>query len=87
MYTIRSTRRFEKQYTKLQKKIRDKVDKQIAFLAQNPHHPSLNTKKMQNTHLWECRVDYHFRMVFELQEKQVIILLFVGTHEIYRKVA
>lgn len=86
MKKLWTTRTFDKQYAKLPERIQDKVDKQLGFLKHSIHHPSLNAKKMQNTQLWECRVDYHYRIVFELKNEQVIVLLFVGTHEIYKKV-
>jgi mRNA-degrading endonuclease RelE of RelBE toxin-antitoxin system len=87
MFKIERTKTFAKQYGKLPKKIRDKVDKQLDFLIENPQHPSLSSKKMVNSEYWECRVDYHYRIVFRWQDDTLIILMFVGTHQIYRKAA
>jgi mRNA-degrading endonuclease RelE of RelBE toxin-antitoxin system len=87
MPKVRSTKRFDKQFVKLPATIQSKVKKQLALLMESPQHPSLGTKKMVNSKFWECRVDYHYRIVFKWQKETIIILLFVGTHQIYRKAA
>lgn len=88
MYKFRYTKSFVKQYARLPEHIQKKVKKQLRFLSKDLFHPSLYTRKMQSTNnIWECRVDYSYRIVFEIHDEEFIILLFVGTHEIYRKVA
>lgn len=85
MYKIERTKTFAKQYAKLPVHIRKKVDKQLIFLIEKPDHPSLALKKMINSAYWECRVDYHYRIVFRYLDETILVLLFVGTHEIYRQ--
>jgi mRNA interferase RelE/StbE len=85
--TILLLKPFPRQYRKLPKLVQKKVDRQLQLLAQDIRHPSLRARKMQNTeHIWECRVDYHYRMTFKFIDN-TIILRSVGTHEIYRNVA
>jgi mRNA interferase RelE/StbE len=87
MPKLRITKQFDKQFVKLSPRIQQKVKKQLLLLMENPQHPSLRVRKMVNIEVWECRVDYHYRIVFDWQADDIIALLFVGTHEIYRKLA
>ncbi len=85
MWTLKRSKSFLKQYLKLPQPIRRKVDRQLIQLIQDMHPPTLRAKKMVNqTDIWEARIDLHYRMTFTL-EHEVITLRRVGTHEIYRK--
>lgn len=81
MYIIRFTPRAKKQQSKLQKPTQQKLLKQLIFLMQDCHHPSLYTKRKQGENRWEARIDYHYRFTFEVQE-QTIINLSVGMHDV-----
>lgn len=83
--TIRRTKSYVKQYTKLPERVRKKVDKQLARLIQNIRHPSLNAKKMSGRNdIWEARVDIHHRMTFQFAN-DMIVLRQVGAHDVLRK--
>jgi mRNA-degrading endonuclease RelE of RelBE toxin-antitoxin system len=83
--TIRFSKPFVRQYTKLSASVRKKVDQQLRRLAENARHPSLSARKMTNQgDIWEARVDYHYRVTFQMT-RDLIILRRVGTHAIYRK--
>ena len=63
---IKSSRRFDKAYVKLPRDIRDKVDKAIKLLEENPRHPSLQTRPVQGFEgVYEARVDIHYRLTYE----------------------
>lgn len=44
------------------------------------HHPSLHIKKMTAIEKWEVQIDYHYRLTFEIDENN-IVLLTVGMHD------
>lgn len=72
---------FLKAYTKLPAQIRGHVDKQIAILAANPHHPSLRTHKRRGEDdLWQARITRNYRLYFRL-DASVITLIWVGPHD------
>jgi hypothetical protein len=49
-------------------------DKQVAFLAGNPNHPSLHAKKYdESSDLWQARVDRSWRFYFLIQKDMYII--------------
>ncbi len=72
---------FKKGYQKLPWNIQQKVDKQLRFLAENPHHPSLKMHRLGETDFLEFYVDIFYRAVCR-KEKESIELLFVGTHRL-----
>lgn len=73
--------RFRTSYQRLPRAIQRKVDKQLAILAGNLRHPSLQVKPIQGTPgIWEARVDLHYRMTFEVMG-EAIYLRVVGNHD------
>jgi mRNA-degrading endonuclease RelE of RelBE toxin-antitoxin system len=80
MYTINFTTKARKQVNRLPSVLRNKLLKQLIFLADDFHYPSLHTKKMSNTSHWEARIDYHYRFTF-IFENNVILILSVGPHD------
>jgi mRNA-degrading endonuclease RelE of RelBE toxin-antitoxin system len=78
---IKAYKRFKRCYEELPENIQKKVDKQLYLLAQNIHHPSLQTKKIKGAHgIWEGRVDLFYRITFEIIE-DTIFLRAVGNHD------
>lgn len=70
----------EKQLYKLSSETQKKFIKQIRFLLQNPHHPSLRSRKMSGYDLFEARIDYHYRFRYQLSEVEIIIVS-LGPHD------
>ena len=78
---IFSYERFRQFYQRLPHSIERKVDKQVALLATNPRHPSLQVKRIKGTEgVWEARVDLHYRMTFEMVGDAVYLRV-VGHHD------
>ena len=76
---------FKKDYKKLPAVIRDKVDKQLGLLLENPAHPSLNLHQIRGTNgIWEGYIDYHYRFTFEVED-DFYVLRKVGIHDIIKK--
>jgi mRNA-degrading endonuclease RelE of RelBE toxin-antitoxin system len=75
------TKNFVREYRKLPQEIQKAVEKQLELLVENPKHPSLNLKKMQDPRdIWECRATYSYRFTFQI-ENGTYILRKVGTHD------
>jgi mRNA-degrading endonuclease RelE of RelBE toxin-antitoxin system len=83
--TVARSKLFAKHYARLPETVQKKVDRIIHILCKDIRHPGLHAKKMKGADgIWEARVDYHFRVTFQLGEDS-ILFRDVGTHEIYKK--
>lgn len=81
---LRPTEQFTKDYERLPQRLQDRVDKALGLLLENPHHPSLQIKKITGReHRWEGRVTLQYRFVFSI-EGDAYLLLRVGTHDLLR---
>ena len=59
--------RFSQQFFALPHNVQKKVDKQITFLLRDMRHPSLHTKKYDESEdVWQARVDDHYRFYFKI---------------------
>lgn len=86
-------------HPKLQKSIRKNLppdlkkifDRKVNYLAENPEHPSLNTKQfnvsrvklkeLEVDEVWEFRINMSFRCIFYLDyANRLMILAYVGDH-------
>ncbi|MEW5871033.1 MAG: type II toxin-antitoxin system mRNA interferase toxin, RelE/StbE family [Chloroflexota bacterium] len=82
MPRIKFTRRFLRLYARLPVHIQEKVKKQVRLLAENPRHPSLQTKPIQGvTGIYEARVDQDFRLTYEREANDTLVLRVVGKHD------
>ena len=76
------TDRFVTFYKKLPDSIRKKVKRQIQLLAENPRHPSLQTKPIQGTNgIYEARIDIHYHMTYERLPDDTLLLRVVAQHD------
>lgn len=85
-YQIEYTPTFAKHYKKLPLVIRMKAEKKESVLRENPFSPVLKTHKLGGflANYWSFSIDYQFRVVFRLVKPRQIVLIDVGTHEVYR---
>ena len=82
--TLRPTRRFAADYTALAPSVRQRVDRALDRLLENPRHPSLQAKKMKGfENRWEARVTLNYRLIFSI-EGDAYVLLRVGTHDLLK---
>lgn len=77
---IKRTEKFKKQFKKLPSPIQKQVDKQIIFLTKDYRHPSLKSRKMGGSSIFEARISKGYRMRY-LIDNQSIIMLTVGPHD------
>ncbi len=82
MFGIFYTDEFSHRYKELPEAIKKKLRKQEKIFRINPHHPSLNTEKLQpkDRELWSFRVDKSYRVIFCFLEGRKVVLLTVGPH-------
>jgi len=82
MPKIRFTRRFLISFNRLPAGIQEKVKKQLAFLAEDPRHPTLQTKPIQGAPgIYEARVDIDYRLTYERDEDDTLVLRVVSRHD------
>lgn len=70
----------KKQLSKLPSSIQKKTRRQFSFLLSNYRHPSLRTKRMQGSDLFEARIDIHYRFCFQIEEDTIYVFI-VGPHD------
>ncbi|PKO08667.1 MAG: hypothetical protein CVU40_14520 [Chloroflexi bacterium HGW-Chloroflexi-2] len=82
MPKIKLTDRFIELYKNLPKSIRKKINRQIQLLAENPRHPSLQTKPIQGTNgIFEARVDINYRHTYERLPGDTLLLRVVAKYD------
>ena len=58
----------------------------LAILAENPAHPSLQSKRIQGSaELFECSVNLRIRIIWYYEGDLMIILLDIGHHDILKR--
>lgn len=84
---ITETEKFRKSLNSLQTNTRKKAKKQFELFIQNLFHPSLHTEKLEpkNKNLWSFRVDKNYRVIFTFMDKETLLLLDIGPHDIYKQ--
>jgi mRNA-degrading endonuclease RelE of RelBE toxin-antitoxin system len=81
---IQTTRPFDEDYSALPESIKERADKQFTILIENPHHPSLRSKKIKgHPNIWEGRVTKSYRFTFQLSG-EIYLLRRIGTHDILK---
>lgn len=84
-YKITYTERFRKHLKRLNVKELEQFKRKLRLFAENPFHPSLRTKKMQGTEVFECSVNMDIRIIWFYESDQLIALLDIGHHDILWK--
>jgi hypothetical protein len=69
-------------YSKLPAEIRELADKNYALLKENPRHPSLQLKRIEE--LWSVRVGQHYRAI-GIDATDGIQWIWIGSHADYDK--
>ena len=86
MYEIVYKPTFVRQYKKLPLELQEEIKFTIQDLALNPKNPRLKTHKLKGKleGVWSCSVNYAYRMLFEYEKPNTIVLLAVGNHDVYK---
>ncbi|MGR8979212.1 MAG: ParE family toxin-like protein [Gammaproteobacteria bacterium] len=69
-------------YRKLPSEIRELADKNYELLKENPRHPSLQLKRIEE--LWSVRIGHHYRAI-GIDVPSGIQWIWIGTHADYDK--
>jgi len=82
MPKVRFSKRFIRAYLRLPLEIREKVKRAIALLAENPRHPSLQTKPIRGARgFYEARVDINYRMTYIRLADDTLEMSYVDKHD------
>jgi mRNA-degrading endonuclease YafQ of YafQ-DinJ toxin-antitoxin module len=82
MPEIETTERFEKDFLRLTPELQKKVLKALRLLAENPRHPSLQTKPIQGARgIYEARIDQSHRFTFQRLPNDTLLLRTAGKHD------
>ena len=80
------TDRFKKHYKNLTAIEKKQLKNKLILLSEDPAHPSLRTKKIQDTDdLYECSVNMSIRIIWYYEDKTLIIIVDVGHHDILKQ--
>jgi mRNA-degrading endonuclease RelE of RelBE toxin-antitoxin system len=73
---------FYRWYAKLPIEIKKKTKKTLGLLAENPRHPSLQSKPIEGAKgIYEARVDQKYRLTYERLTDDVLRIRVVGKHD------
>lgn len=77
--------KFAKEYKKLPKKVKLKAEKKEQIFRKTPFNPRLKTHRLKGIlkDYWAFSIDYHYRIIFEFKDGEIVWFHSVGTHEIY----
>ena len=81
----------QKELKKIQqkdKKLANRIEKQIALFEEDPKHPSLRIHKLSGTmeNMWSISITMNIRMIYVLLDQSSAIFVKIGTHdEVYEK--
>jgi len=70
------------------KKLANRIEKQILLFEENPKHPSLRVHKLSGNreNMWSISITMSIRMVYLLIDDDQAIFIKIGTHEqVYKK--
>ncbi|MEK7534516.1 MAG: hypothetical protein AAB600_04220 [Patescibacteria group bacterium] len=70
------------------KKLSDKINKQLSLFTTNSKHPSLRLHKLSGStdDIWSISITMRIRMLYKLLEGDTAYFFDIGTHdEVYRK--
>jgi hypothetical protein len=69
-------------YEKLPAEVKELADKNFTLLKENPHHPSLHLKRIEE--LWSVRIGRHYRAL-GINAPDGIQWIWIGNHASYDK--
>ena len=80
------TKKFEREYRKLNKEIKSKVELRENIFRKNPFLATLKTHKLSGElkDFWSFSIDFKYRIVFEFIDNDNFFFHSVGDHDIYK---
>jgi addiction module RelE/StbE family toxin len=79
---IVTTKKFDKKIQKQSVKIKKEFKNRIAIFAEDLNNPILNTHKLSGKlkDLWSFNLSGDIRIIFDMSQKGVVMLVDVGSH-------
>ena len=80
------TSKFEKEYRRLPDEIKGLAEEKESIFRSDPFDSSLNTHKLKGKFkdYWSWSIDYKYRIIFYIKNKEEVWFLSIGNHDIYR---
>ena len=80
------TKKFEREYKKLNKEIKLKVEAREVVFRKNSFSSTLKTHKLSGEleGFWSLSVDFSYRVVFEFFNDGNVFFHSIGSHDIYK---
>lgn len=77
--------KFEREYKKLPKEIRELAKEKEIIFRKNPFDPKLKTHKLHGpfNNFWSFHIDRKYRLIFDFANKSTVRFYSVGSHDIY----
>lgn len=80
-----TTKLFEEDYQALPGHIQTAARRKLALFVENPRHPSLQVKKMEDPRdIWEARITKSYRFTFHWKG-DLVLLRRIGAHDILKR--
>lgn len=86
MFEIVISKQFARQFRKLDNHLKDEVIEKVEFLKDPANHPSLKVHKLSGrmAEKYSFSVNYKIRVIFSFPIQSEILLLLVGSHDVYK---
>ena len=83
---IRVSRKFEKQYRKIEREIKDIAKQKELIFRESPFAPRLKTHKLsgEEKDAWAFWINYSYRIKFIFLSDGEVLFLEIGKHDIYK---
>jgi len=77
---------FQREYQSFSEEIRKKAKERERIFRKNPFDSRLKTHKPHGPFggFWAFSIDYHYRIVFEFAQSDLVYFHAVGTHDVYK---
>ena len=77
--------KFEREYKKLPRNLKELAEEKENLFRGNPFHPSLNSHKLSGRlkEYWAFSVNNKYRIIFEFVGKDIVWFHSIGDHSIY----
>lgn len=83
---VKFSERFRISLESLPGHIQSKAVKKMAIFVDNPYYPSLKTHKLHGRYRGSLAysVDHDYRIIFIFLDRDTVLYLDIGTHDIYK---
>jgi mRNA-degrading endonuclease YafQ of YafQ-DinJ toxin-antitoxin module len=86
MFGISITPNFQRQFSKQEEDLKEEILEKLELLKNKLNHQTLKVHKLKGklSGRYSFSVNYKIRIIFNFLDKDEIILLAVGDHDVYR---